>query len=126
MTRNAYQPGRTWVVKIGSSLLTANGAGLDMQLVSALVDDIVSVYRSGVHVVLVSSGAVAEGMQRLGMRSRPRALHLLQAAAAVGQMGLIQAYESQFQRHNLHTALESVISMPGVRCEACWIWVSFR
>jgi glutamate 5-kinase len=104
MTRNAYQPGRTWVVKIGSSLLTAGGAGLDMQLVSALVDDIVSVYRSGVHVVLVSSGAVAEGMQRLGMRSRPRALHLLQAAAAVGQMGLIQAYESQFQCHNLHTA----------------------
>jgi glutamate 5-kinase len=104
MTRNAYQPGRTWVVKIGSSLLTADGAGLDMQLVSTLVDDIVSVYQSGVHVVLVSSGAVAEGMQRLGMGSRPRALHLLQAAAAVGQMGLIQAYESQFQRHNLHTA----------------------
>lgn len=104
MTQNAYQPGRTWVVKIGSSLLTADGAGLDLRFVSTLVDDIVSVYQSGIQVVLVSSGAVAEGMQRLGMSSRPRALHLLQAAAAVGQMGLIQAYESQFQRHNLHTA----------------------
>jgi len=104
MTQQAYQPGQIWVIKVGSSLLTADGEGLDMHFVSRLVDDIVSVHQSGIQVVLVSSGAVAEGMKRLKMRSRPHALHLLQAAAAVGQMGLIQAYESQFQRHNLHTA----------------------
>jgi glutamate 5-kinase len=104
MTTHAYQPGQTWVIKVGSSLLTSNGEGLDLQLVSAWVDDIVTVHRAGIKVVLVSSGAVAEGMKRLGIQTRPRALHLLQAAAAVGQMGLIQAYESEFKRHNLHTA----------------------
>jgi len=104
MTTQTYQPGQTWVIKVGSSLLTSNGEGLDLKLVSAWVDDIVAVYQSGIKVVLVSSGAVAEGMKRLGIQTRPRALHLLQAAAAVGQMGLIQAYESEFKRHNLHTA----------------------
>ena len=104
MTTHAYQPGQTWVIKVGSSLLTSNGEGLDLKLVGAWVDDIVAVYRSGIQVVLVSSGAVAEDMKRLGIHTRPRALHLLQAAAAVGQMGLIQAYESEFKRHKLHTA----------------------
>lgn len=104
MPAQRYNPGDVWVIKIGSSLLTANGEGLDIKQVSTWVDDIVKVYRSGVQIVLVSSGAVAEGMKRLGITTRPKALHLLQAAAAVGQMGLIQAYESQFQRHNLHTA----------------------
>src|SRR5690606_1641879 len=65
---------------------------------------IVELRKRGIEVVRGSSGAVAEGMVRLGWKSRPRAIHELQAAAAVGQMGLVQAYESQFQRYGLHTA----------------------
>lgn len=103
-TRPRFQPGKTWVIKIGSSLLTADGKGLATAPVSQWVDEIVEVHRSGVQVVLVSSGAVAEGMSRLGMKTRPNQIHLLQAAAAVGQMGLVQLYESNFQRHGLHTA----------------------
>ncbi|MCB1692576.1 MAG: glutamate 5-kinase [Pseudomonadales bacterium] len=99
-----YEPGKTWVIKVGSSLLTADGRGLAAGPVSRWVDEIVNVHRSGIQVVLVSSGAVAEGMNRLGMKTRPKELHLLQAAAAVGQMGLIQLYESSFQRYGLHTA----------------------
>lgn len=99
-----FDPGRVWVVKIGSSLLTANGAGLAVDHVREWVDDLAAVHAAGVKVVLVSSGAVAEGIVRLGLSSRPASVHLLQAAAAVGQMGLVQMYESHFQRHNLHTA----------------------
>ncbi len=99
-----FKPGTTWVVKIGSSLLTDNGQGLAVDLVNGWVDDIVRARRQGVRIVIVSSGAVAEGMARLGLSTRPGALHKLQAAAAVGQMGLIQMYESSFQRHGLHTA----------------------
>ncbi|MEX0941080.1 MAG: glutamate 5-kinase [Pseudomonadales bacterium] len=99
-----FDPGKIWVIKIGSSLLTADGRGLSQAPVAGWVDEIVAVHKSGVQVVLVSSGAVAEGMSRLGMKTRPNQLHLLQAAAAVGQMGLIQLYESNFQRHGLHTA----------------------
>ena len=99
-----YSPGAIWVVKIGSSILTANGKGLDVALIGDLVDQMVEVRKSGVQIVLVSSGAVAEGMTRLGLKVRPASLHMLQAAAAVGQMGLIQVYESHFQRHNMHTA----------------------
>ncbi len=97
-------PGNTWVIKIGSSLLTNDGQGLAIDQVGQWVDDIATVTRSGKQVVIVSSGAVAEGMTRLGLTERPRSLHVLQAAAAVGQMGLIQLYESNFQRHNMHTA----------------------
>ncbi len=99
-----YAAGSIWVVKIGSSILTANGKGLDVTLIGDLVDQMVEVRKAGVQIVLVSSGAVAEGMTRLGLKIRPASLHMLQAAAAVGQMGLIQVYESHFQRHNLHTA----------------------
>ncbi|MEX2489720.1 MAG: glutamate 5-kinase [Pseudomonadales bacterium] len=99
-----YDPGKTWVIKIGSSLLTANGQGLSESAVERWVDEIVKISQSGIQVVLVSSGAVAEGMWRLGIATRPRSLHLLQAAAAVGQMGLIQLYESKFQRHGMRTA----------------------
>ena len=102
--QSGYDAGKTWVIKIGSSLLTGDGRGLANAPVSGWVDEIVSVYRNGVQVVLVSSGAVAEGMSRLGMATRPSQVHLLQAAAAVGQMGLVQLYESNFQRHGLHTA----------------------
>lgn len=96
--------GKRWVIKIGSSLLTANGAGLDGSAISGWVDQIASLVRENYEIVLVSSGAIVEGMTRLNLKSRPASLDLLQAAAAVGQMGLIQIYESNFQRHNLHTA----------------------
>ena len=100
----AFDAGQVWVIKIGSSLLTRNGEGLAMDLIADWVKQIVALHRAGIEVVLVSSGAVAEGMSRLGMTRRPRSLEKLQAAAAVGQMGLIQAYESQFKSYGLHTA----------------------
>ena len=103
-TDTTFDPGKVWVVKIGSSLLTNAGAGLAVEAVAGWVDDISRLRADGIQIVLVSSGAVAEGMSRLGMRVRPGSVHLLQAAAAVGQMGLVQMYESHFQRHNLHTA----------------------
>ena len=95
---------RRWVVKIGSALLTADGAGLDRAAIHDWVTQMVALRARGIELVLVSSGAVAEGMMRLGWTSRPQALHELQAAAAVGQMGLVQAYESNFQQHGIHTA----------------------
>ncbi len=95
---------RRWVIKIGSALLTNDGRGLYLAAIEQWVRQIVELRQRGIEVVLVSSGAVAEGMVRLGWKTRPHALHELQAAAAVGQMGLIQAYESQFQRYGLHTA----------------------
>jgi glutamate 5-kinase len=95
---------RRWVIKIGSALLTNDGKGLNAVGIADWVAQIVALRQRGIEVVLVSSGAVAEGMTRLGWKVRPHALHELQAAAAVGQMGLIQAYESQFQRYGLHTA----------------------
>jgi len=95
---------KRWVVKIGSALLTNNGAGLNHAGISAWVKQIVELKKLGIDVVLVSSGAVAEGMSRMGLTKRPEELHELQAAAAIGQMGLIQSYESQFQHYDLHTA----------------------
>jgi glutamate 5-kinase len=92
------------IIKIGSAMLTANGRGLDAQAIAHWVEQVVQLLNQGVNPILVSSGAVAEGMKRLGWKQRPHALHELQAAAAVGQMGLVQAYESQFQRHGIHTA----------------------
>jgi glutamate 5-kinase len=72
--------------------------------VQGWVDDIAALKQEGARIVLVSSGAVAEGMKRLGLSARPHSIHMLQATAAVGQMGLIQMYESAFQKHHLHTA----------------------
>ncbi len=95
---------KRWVVKIGSSLLTNDGQGLNHVGIDTWVDQLTQLRREGLDVVLVSSGAVAEGMIRLGWRVRPRAIHELQAAAAVGQMGLVQAYESRFQTHGVRTA----------------------
>jgi len=93
-----------WVVKIGSALLTNDGAGLDHGAINQWVSQIAELTQSGIEVVLVSSGSVAEGMTRLGWESRPKEIAKLQAAAAVGQMGLVQAYESSFKRHNIKTA----------------------
>lgn len=92
------------VIKIGSSLLTNDGQGLDPQAIGRWVAQVALLRQQGKAVLLVSSGAVAEGMKRLGLGSRPRSLHLLQAAAAVGQMGLAQVWESCFARHQLRTA----------------------
>lgn len=95
---------RRCVVKIGSALLTANGSGLETEAIGRWADQIAGLRANGLEVVLVTSGSVAAGMQRLGRSERPHALYELQAMAAVGQMSLIQAYESAFQRHGLHTA----------------------
>ncbi len=95
---------RRIVVKVGSSLVTNQGAGLDLDALGNWARQISSLNARGYEVVLVSSGAIAEGMQRLGWRTRPVSIHELQAAAAVGQMGLVQAYESCFRKHGLHAA----------------------
>jgi len=95
---------RRLVVKIGSSLLTDEGRGLDENAIATWSNQIAALTLSGRQIVLVSSGAIAEGMQRLNWKRRPKAIHELQAAAAVGQMGLVQVYESCFRRHGLHTA----------------------
>jgi glutamate 5-kinase len=97
------------VIKVGSSLVTNNGEGLDQAAIAAWAGQIAQLVRpsggmEARQVVLVSSGAVAEGMQRLGWKKRPTAVNELQAAAAVGQMGLVQMYESCFSQHGLHTA----------------------
>lgn len=103
-SRNTIHQAKRVVVKVGSAILTDNGRGLDKNAISSLVVQMAAIRHSGVELVLVSSGAVAAGMTRLGWTERPRALHDLQAAAAVGQMGLIQSYESEFQHFGLHTA----------------------
>jgi glutamate 5-kinase len=92
------------VVKVGSSLVTSQGQGLDHGALAQWAEQIAELKRRGRQVLLVSSGAVAEGMLRLGWHKRPHALRELQAAAAVGQMGLVQAYESCFRNHGLHAA----------------------
>lgn len=103
-TRQQLATAKRWVIKIGSSLLTNEGRGLDRDAIGIWVEQIAALRATGAEVMLVSSGAVAAGMTRLGWRERPHALHELQAAAAVGQMGLIQVYETHFQRFGLHTA----------------------
>jgi len=95
---------RRIVIKVGSSLVTDEGRGLDRAAISRWGAEIASLRAGGKQVVVVSSGAVAEGMKRLGWRQRPREMHELQAAAAVGQMGLAQVYESCFAEHGLRTA----------------------
>jgi len=92
------------VVKVGSSLVTDEGRGLDEAAIARWAAQIAQLRALGKEIVLVSSGAVAEGMKRLGWTRRPTAMHELQAAAAVGQMGLVQAYESAFRNRGLRTA----------------------
>jgi glutamate 5-kinase len=92
------------VVKVGSSLVTNEGRGLDGSAIARWAAQIAQLSMLGRQTILVSSGAIAEGMQRLGWSRRPHAMHELQAAAAVGQMGLVQGYESAFRQHGLHTA----------------------
>jgi len=95
---------RRLVVKVGSSLVTSGGRGIDHGAVARLAQQIAALKAGGKETVLVSSGAIAEGLRRLGWAERPVAIHALQAAAAVGQMGLVQAYEAAFSRFALRTA----------------------
>jgi len=102
--RGSLKNRRRIVVKIGSALLTRDGQGLNSDGIQDWAAQLAQLRSRGLEVVLVSSGAVAAGMQRLGRSTRPHALHELQAMAAVGQMNLVQVYESAFQRHGLHAA----------------------
>jgi glutamate 5-kinase len=104
MSLSVVRHARRIVVKVGSSLVTAEGRGLDHAALSRWAGQIAALATQGREVVLVSSGAIAEGIARLGWSRRPQAVNELQAAAAVGQMGLVQAYESIFRTHGLHAA----------------------
>ena len=101
---SVFASARRVVVKIGSSLVTNKGQGLDHDALARWAGQVADLRQRGYEVALVSSGAITEGMQRLGWARRPRAVYELQAAAAVGQMGLVQAYESCFRKFGLHTA----------------------
>ncbi|MDX1654050.1 MAG: glutamate 5-kinase [Candidatus Competibacteraceae bacterium] len=103
-SRRELGAARRWVIKIGSAMVTDEGRGLDLTAIEGWVEQLTRLHSQGRELILVSSGAVAEGMRRLGWQRRPRALYELQAAAAVGQMGLVQAYESLFQRRGIRTA----------------------
>ena len=104
MSTSIVKEARRIVVKVGSSLVTADGRGLDHAALARWAEQIAALTEQGKEVVLVSSGAIAEGIARLGWSKRPKAVNELQAAAAVGQMGLVQAYESIFRTHGLHAA----------------------
>lgn len=103
-TQSVVSTAQRIVVKVGSSLVTNEGRGIDAQAVAEWSQQIADLHKQGKQIVLVSSGAIAEGIARLGWPRRPNAMHELQAAAAVGQMGLIQAYEVAFARHGIRTA----------------------
>jgi glutamate 5-kinase len=103
-TGTPFAAARRLVIKVGSTLVTNDGRGLDHDAVARWAGEIAQLKRDGREVVLVSSGAIAEGIKRLNWTTRPKAIHDLQAAAAVGQMGLVQAYEAAFAKFGLHTA----------------------
>jgi len=103
-SRQQLADSKRWVIKIGSSLVTDDGRGLDESAIKSWTEQIARLRKLGKEVLLVSSGAVAEGMVRLDWQTRPVALHELQAAAAVGQMGLVQTYESCFKTHGILSA----------------------
>jgi glutamate 5-kinase len=97
-----------WVIKVGSSLVTNDGQGLDEQAIGQWCEQMAALAKGQAgqprEIIMVSSGAIAEGMKRLGWTQRPSELHELQAAAAVGQMGLAQMYETQLRRHGMGSA----------------------
>ena len=98
------QATQRWVVKIGSALLTRDGQGLDHEALADWAGQMARLRQAGIEIVLVSSGAVAEGMSRMGWKVKPKALYEKQAAAAIGQMSLIHAYEMVFEQHGFHAA----------------------
>ncbi|MFZ2739539.1 MAG: glutamate 5-kinase [Burkholderiaceae bacterium] len=108
MTKKTASPvlrdARRLVIKVGSSLVTNEGRGLDEAAIGEWCRQIALLRGQGRELIMVSSGAIAEGMKRLGWQQRPHEIHELQAAAAVGQMGLAQVYESNFREHGLHSA----------------------
>ena len=104
MTRARLSSTKRLVAKVGSALVTNGGAGIDRAAITRWATDVAALRSSGVQVIFVSSGAVAEGMARLGWSERPKVMSELQAAAAVGQMGLVNVYEQAFAAHGLHTA----------------------
>ena len=95
---------RRVVVKVGSALVTNDGRGLDIEAIERWATQIAELQKLGKEVILVSSGAIAEGVLRLGWEKRPSHVYELQAAAAVGQMGLVEAYERHFRAHGIGTA----------------------
>ncbi|MGR8950313.1 MAG: glutamate 5-kinase [Gammaproteobacteria bacterium] len=95
---------KRWVVKIGSALATSEGVGLNVEAIESWAAQMVTLKKQGQEIVLVTSGSVAEGAARLGWKSRPDSIHQLQAAAAVGQMGLVRAWESAYQKFGMHAA----------------------
>jgi glutamate 5-kinase len=95
---------RRIVVKVGSSLVTNEGRGIDAEAIGNWARQLAALAKQGRELLMVSSGAIAEGMKRLGWAARPKQLHELQAAAAVGQMGLAQMYESRLAHHGLQSA----------------------
>ena len=101
---DALKNARRIVVKVGSSLVTNEGRGVDAQAIGNWCRQLAALAHQGREVVMVSSGAIAEGMKRLGWAARPKELHELQAAAAVGQMGLVQMYESKLSEHGMGSA----------------------
>jgi len=105
VNRSEFSNAKRIVVKIGSSLLTNAGQGLNKAAITDWVTQLSNLRLQGKDILLVSSGAVAEGISRLGLKQRPKTLHELQAAASIGQMGLIKTFEDDFQKHNLHSAL---------------------
>ena len=104
MTKTQLATSRRLVVKVGSALVTNNGNGLDLAAIADWARQITQLRAAGKEIVLVSSGAVACGVQRLGWGRRPKTVHEKQAAAAVGQAGLVEVYEAAFMQHGLHTA----------------------
>ncbi len=102
--RNHLANAKRLVIKVGSALVTNNGNGLDLEAIGDWARQIAALRASGKEIVMVSSGAVACGVQRLGWGRRPKTVHEKQAAAAVGQAGLVEVYEAAFSRHSLHTA----------------------
>ena len=104
MSKTRLASARRLVVKVGSALVTNNGTGLDLNAIADWARQIALLRQEGKEIILVSSGAVACGVQRLGWGRRPKTVHEKQAAAAVGQAGLVEAYEAAFSKHGLNTA----------------------
>src|SRR5690625_4455785 len=102
--RSVVAAAKRLVVKVGSSLVTNQGQGIDLDAVNQWSSQIAQLHQQNKQIVLVSSGAIAEGITRLGWTRRPTAMNELQAAAAVGQMGLVQAYEVAFAQYGIRTA----------------------
>jgi len=98
------QKAKRWVIKIGSALLTKDGKGLDYVAIADWATQIANLREQGKEIILVSSGSVAEGMSRMGWTTRPKELAKLQAAAAIGQTGLIETYESNFKQYGIQAA----------------------